>query len=195
MAFDRVLAISYPLRYHSILTNVRTIALSYSLWISACAFITIMPVLVVPMPYCLTRLQYAFCDYAAIVRTSCLNPTYFFNFATMAWFFLLFLTFGFICLSYFWIIFVVLRSSKNESRKVFSTCLSHLIVVVCYYLPVFVRIVLTRIGVVLTLEERQGLMIGAVLGPSLVNPFVYCLRTNEIKNKLFGLFKKVKQIE
>ena len=65
---------------------------------------------------------------------------------------------------------------------------------VFYCVPLFVRIVFTSIGLVLTLEERQGLMIGAILGPSLINPFVYCLRTKEIKTKLFGIFKKVKPI-
>ncbi|KAL3991602.1 neuregulin 1 [Sarotherodon galilaeus] len=46
-------------------------------------------------------------------------------------------------------------------------------------------------GVVLTLEERQGLIIGIILGPSLVNPLVYCLRTKEIKNKIVKIFRKV----
>ncbi|CAL8362152.1 unnamed protein product [Merluccius merluccius] len=195
MAFDRLIAISYPLRYHSILTNMRTIALTFVLWVAACGFVTLMPVLVIPLPTCFKRLRYAFCDYPAVVRTSCVNPSYYFNLATIIWFFLLFFTFGFICLTYLWILSVVLRSSKNESRKVLSTCLSHLIVVVCYYVPLFVRIVFTRIGLVLTLEERQGLMIGAILAPSLVNPFVYCLRTKEMKNKLFGILKKVKLIK
>ena len=194
MAFDRLIAISFPLRYHSILTNARIIAITYFLWVAACAFVTLMPVLLIPMPYCLNRLRYAFCDYPAIVRTSCHDPSYYFNLATIVVFFLLFFTFGFICLSYSWIISVVCRSSKNESSKLLNTCLSHMIVVVCYYVPLFVRIVFTRIGLVLTLEERQGLMIGAILGPSLINPFVYCLRTKEIKTKLFGIFKKVKPI-
>ncbi|KAJ3590338.1 hypothetical protein NHX12_008290 [Muraenolepis orangiensis] len=194
MAFDRVIAISYPLRYHSILTNVRTVALTFVLWVAACLFVSVMPVLVITLPHCRAKLQYAFCDYAAIVRTSCLNPSYYFNLVTIVFFFLLFFTFFFILLSYLWIVFVVLKSAKNESSKVFSTCLSHLIVVACYYVPCFVRIVFTRIGLVLTVEERQGLMIGAILGPSLVNPFVYCFRTKEIKNKLFGIFKKVRPI-
>ncbi|CAL8347827.1 unnamed protein product [Arctogadus glacialis] len=195
MAFDRLIAISFPLRYHSILTNVRTIAITYFLWVAACGFVTLMPVLLIPMPYCFNRLRYSFCDFPAVARTSCLNPSYYFNLATIVWFFLLFFTFGFICISYVWIISVVLRSSKNESRKVLSTCFSHMLVVACYYVPLFVRIVFTRIGLVLTLEERQGLMIGAILGPSLLNPFVYCLTTKEIKNKLFGIFKKVKPIQ
>nr|XP_013770107.1 PREDICTED: uncharacterized protein LOC106456429 [Pundamilia nyererei] len=52
-------------------------------------------------------------------------------------------------------------------------------------------VILTKFGVVLTLEERQGLLIGTILGPSLVNPFVYCLRTKEIKNTIFKIRRKV----
>nr|XP_033487586.1 olfactory receptor 2C1-like [Epinephelus lanceolatus] len=50
--------------------------------------------------------------------------------------------------------------------------------------------VMEMIGVVLTLEARHGLMIGAILGPSLLNPLVYCLRTKEIKCKILKIFKK-----
>ncbi|KAM4627611.1 olfactory receptor 10D3-like [Polymixia lowei] len=195
MALDRSIAIAYPLRYHSFLTNVHTVILTYILWLVACGFVAVMPATVIPLPYCHSTLKYTFCDYAAIVRASCVNPRYYFTLVSIISFFLLFFTFSFICLSYLSIIFVVVRSSKNDKKKVFSTCLSHLIVVICYYCPLFIRIVLTRLGVVLTLEERHGLMIGAILGPSLVNPFVYCLRTKEIKNKLLNIFNKVKPIE
>ncbi|XP_039987228.1 olfactory receptor 6S1-like [Xiphias gladius] len=113
MAFDRLVAISCPFRYHT----------------------------VSPLPHCYSTVKYTFCDYAAI--------------------------------------------------KMASTCLTHLIVVTCYYSQLFIAVVLTRLGVVLTLEARHGLMIGSALGPSLVNPFVYCLRTKEIKSKIFRVFKKV----
>ncbi|XP_071781470.1 olfactory receptor 4D11-like [Centroberyx gerrardi] len=190
MAFDRLIAISCPLKYHQFLTNVRTVVLTYLLWIVACAFVAVMPATVIPLPYCHSRLKYIFCDYAAIVRASCVNPGYYFSMISIISFFLLFFTFSFICLSYLWIIFAAKSFSKNDKKKMFSTCLSHLIVVTCYYCPLFIRIVLTRIGVVLTLEERHGLMIGAILGPSLVNPFVYCLRTKEIRNRMFKIFQK-----
>ncbi|KAL3991583.1 F-box and WD-40 domain protein 2 [Sarotherodon galilaeus] len=109
----------------------------------------------------------------------------------VAWsFFILFFTFVFICLSYCGILLFVKLSSNNEKKKMGSTLVSHLICVIVHYCPAFVRIIFTRFGVVLTLEERQGLVIGAVLGPCLVNPFVYCLRTKEIKQKLFKSFKK-----
>ncbi|KAL3991606.1 carboxypeptidase N regulatory subunit [Sarotherodon galilaeus] len=81
-------------------------------------------------------------------------------------------------------------SRMKDKKKMASTCMSHLIVVTCYYSPLFVLIVFTRVGVVLTLEERQGLLIGNILGPAVVNPFVYCFRTKEIKNKIFKIFTK-----
>ncbi|KAM9441625.1 olfactory receptor 1M1-like [Salvelinus alpinus] len=196
MAFDRLIAISSPLRYQSILTNVRTLVLTGALWVVACAFVAVMPATVLSLPYCHSTLKYTFCDYAALVRATCVDPSYYFNMITIVTSFLLFGTFCFICLSYIWIIFAMVKmSSKNDKRKMYSTCFSHLIVVVCYYVPLFVRIVLTRLGVVLTLEERHGLMIGAILGPSLVNPFVYCFRTKEIKNKMLKMFNKVAPTE
>nr|XP_024003634.1 olfactory receptor 4D2-like [Salvelinus alpinus] len=63
------------------------------------------------------------------------------------------------------------------------------------YQSILTNVLLTRLGVVLTLEERHGLMIGAILGPSLVNPFVYCFRTKEIKNKMLKMFNKVAPTE
>ncbi|XP_059931946.1 LOW QUALITY PROTEIN: putative olfactory receptor 13C6 [Gadus macrocephalus] len=77
MALDCLIAISFPLRYHSILTNARTIAITYFLWVAACAFVTLMPVLLIPIPYCFNRLRYSFCDYLAIIRTSCHDPKHF----------------------------------------------------------------------------------------------------------------------
>ncbi|KAF3693184.1 Olfactory receptor 2AJ1 [Channa argus] len=191
MGFDRLLAVGCPFQYQSYLTNARTIVLTYILWMVGCGFVAVLPATVIPLPHCSTALKYAFCSYASLIRTTCVDPNYYFNLVAIITFFLLFFTFNFICLSYVGIILFVKLSSNIDKKKMGSTCFSHLIVVTCYYCPVFILSLLTRIGVVLTLEARNGLVIGSILGPSLVNPFVYCLRTNEIKNKIISLFKNV----
>uniref|UniRef100_A0A668T1H5 G-protein coupled receptors family 1 profile domain-containing protein n=1 Tax=Oreochromis aureus TaxID=47969 RepID=A0A668T1H5_OREAU len=175
MALDRLIAIMYPFQYHSYLTNTRVLLLTF---------------IVCSLPHCSSRLRYTFCDFAAVLRTTCVNPEKYFNEAATIAFFILFFTFVFICLSYCAILLFVKLSSNNEKKKMGSTLVSHLICAIIHYCPAFVRIIFTRFGVVLTLEERQGLLIGAVLGPCLVNPFVYCLRTKEIKHKLFKILKK-----
>ncbi|XP_039453966.1 olfactory receptor 6N1-like [Oreochromis aureus] len=144
MAFDRLIAIICPFQYHSYLTNTRVVFLTYILWFVGSGFAALAPAVVVRLPHCYSRLKYTFCDYAAVLRTTC---------------------------------------------KMGGTLLSHLICVTCHYCPAFIIIVLTRLGVALSLEERQGLLIGTILGPSLVNPFVYSLRTTEIKTKIFRILK------
>ncbi|XP_013770108.1 olfactory receptor 8I2-like [Pundamilia nyererei] len=119
------------LLYHSYLTNTRTLVVTYILWVVASGFVAVMPVTAATLPYCTSRMKYAFCDYAAVIRTTCVDPNYYFNLVSVM-----------------------------------------------------------IVGVVLTLEERQGLLIGTILSPSLVNPVVYCFRTKEIKNKIFKIFTK-----
>ncbi|XP_076002338.1 olfactory receptor 4D1-like [Genypterus blacodes] len=79
MAFDRLVAISYPLRYHSFLSNTRLLVLTCVLWVVAFAFVFVLPATVVPLPHCHSKLIYSFCDYAAIIRTTCVDPSYYFN--------------------------------------------------------------------------------------------------------------------
>ncbi|XP_017345852.1 olfactory receptor-like protein OLF3 [Ictalurus punctatus] len=191
MAFDRLIAIIKPLRYHSILTNVRCVILTFLLWILGSAAITIVPGTAVPLPLCSPIIKYVFCDYAAVIRATCVDPNPYFDLMSSFTFFLLFGTFGFVCLTYLKIVIVVVKmTSKGSRKKVFQTCLSHLLVIICYYGPVFILAVLTRVGVSLSLEERNGLRIGTILGPSLVNPFIYCFRTKEIRNKILRIVSK-----
>ncbi|XP_066556268.1 olfactory receptor 10G4-like [Amia ocellicauda] len=192
MAYDRLVAISNPLRYHSILTKTRIVLLTVALWVLGFAIIAVLTGIADRLPYCRTNLKYAFCDYAAMVRAACVNPDEYFIFTTVISFFILFGSFGFIFISYLKIIFTVLKIAPSEDRKkMYSTCLNHLIVVVSVFVPPFVSIILTRIGLVLTLTERNVLIIFSSLGPCLVNPFVYCFRTKEIRRQLFRIFMAV----
>ncbi|XP_036453419.1 olfactory receptor 10G4-like [Colossoma macropomum] len=191
MAFDRFIAISTPLRYHSILTNVRCVLISIVLWLAGSAIMAVLPATVVPLQVCYSTVKYMFCDYASVIRATCVDPEPYFNMLSILTSVLIFGMFSFICLSYIKIVIVVARmTSKSDKKKAFNTCFSHLIVVICFYAPTFIRTVLTRIGVVLTMEERNGLIVGSILGPSLINPFIYCFRTKEIRKKLFKLISK-----
>ncbi|XP_026228841.1 olfactory receptor 4D1-like [Anabas testudineus] len=194
MAFDRLIAVSCPFQYHSYLTNMRTLVLTYVLWIVAFGVVAVFPATVIPLPRCYSVLKYNFCSYAAVIRTTCVDLNYYFDMIAILVFFLSFFTFGFICLSYCGIIYFVKLSSNIEKKKIGSTCISHLIVVTCYYLPLFIIIIFPRLGMVLTLEVRNGLNIGTILIPSVVNPFVYCLRTKEIKNEILNIFYKFRHL-
>uniref|UniRef100_A0AAZ3RK82 G-protein coupled receptors family 1 profile domain-containing protein n=1 Tax=Oncorhynchus tshawytscha TaxID=74940 RepID=A0AAZ3RK82_ONCTS len=159
MAYDRLIAISYPLRYHTILTNTNVCLLILANWAVGCMLASLLTGLVNNLPFCgSNKLPYSF---------------------------------SLIIVSYMKIVYVVIQmSSSKDRRKTFNTCVSHMIVVACFFIPKVLIILVTRVGLVLTLSHRNGLVIGSTLGPSLVNPLVYCLKTKEIRGRLKYIFKR-----
>ncbi|XP_030648120.1 olfactory receptor 10G4-like [Chanos chanos] len=191
MAVDRLIAISLPLRYHSILTNSRIFMLIANAWLIAICSMVPIALTADNLPYCQPIIRYVFCDYPAMVRAACADPEPSFVVSTIIAMWLL-AQLPFIFLTYVKIMFTVLKMPNKESQgQMFRTCTSHVITVCSYYLPKLVSVLLTRVGLVLNLTERNALLIVATMVPTLINPVVYCLRTKEIRTRLLHMFSKV----
>ncbi|XP_036379741.1 olfactory receptor 10G4-like [Megalops cyprinoides] len=189
MAADRTIAITCPLRYHSILTNTRSVVLILLSWLLGMAALSPVVATANSLPYCQPILKYVFCDYPVLVRAACVNPEDYFLVSTIIALWLLCGQFPLILSTYVAIIYTIAKLSNTDSRsQVINTCLSHFLVVACYYAPKLVSVLLTRVGVQLNLTERNALLIIATLVPSLINPTVYCLRTKEIRKRLIKIF-------
>ncbi|XP_073770326.1 odorant receptor 105-1 isoform X2 [Danio rerio] len=189
MAIDRLIAIRLPLRYHSIVTNSRTFLFIVLTWVIAIALMGVLTSAVDNAPYCQPVIKYVFCDYPSMIRAACVNPEPYFFLPAMInlwWFCGLF---PFVMCTYAVLAYSVTKLSNNSSRKqMINTCLSHLVVLLSYYAPKIVSALLTRIGVVLTLTERNAILIISSLIPPLINPTVYCTRTKEIRKRLADVF-------
>uniref|UniRef100_A0A8C7WE91 G-protein coupled receptors family 1 profile domain-containing protein n=1 Tax=Oncorhynchus mykiss TaxID=8022 RepID=A0A8C7WE91_ONCMY len=170
MAFDRLIAISNPLRYQSILTNVRTLVLTGALWLVACAFVAVMPATVLSLPYCHSTLKYTFCDYAALVRATCVNPIL-----------VLHVPFVFIVLSYVCILLALFRITTWEGCvKALKTCTSHLLRVALFLLP-FISTYIAAVTFSLHPNARIICLSLASAIPLMLNPVIYVLNTEEIR--------------
>uniref|UniRef100_A0A672ME77 G-protein coupled receptors family 1 profile domain-containing protein n=1 Tax=Sinocyclocheilus grahami TaxID=75366 RepID=A0A672ME77_SINGR len=193
MAIDRLIAIRFPLRYHSIVTNSRTFLLISLTWLAGFAVIGFVISVVDSVPYCQPVIRYVFCEYASMIRAACVNPEQYFFIPVMISLWLLCGQFPFIVCTYALLAYSVTKLSNNSSKKqMISTCSSHLIVLFSYYAPKLVSGILTRIGVVLNLTERNAILIVASLVSPLINPAVYCTRTKEIRTRLADKFHSLK---
>ncbi|XP_051539139.1 olfactory receptor 10G4-like [Myxocyprinus asiaticus] len=189
MALDRLLAIRLPLRYQSIVTNSRTFLLILLTWLVGFIIMGVMTSTVDSLPYCQPIIRYVFCDYPSMVRAACVNPEPYFFFPAMLNLWLMCGQFPFILCTYAVLAYSVTKLSNNSSKKqMINTCLSHLIVLFSFYAPKLVSNLLTRIGVVLNLTERNAILIVASLVPSLIHPAVYSIRTKEIRKRLANVF-------
>ncbi|TRY83823.1 hypothetical protein DNTS_017744, partial [Danionella cerebrum] len=194
MALDRVIAIRIPLRYHSIVTNSRIVWLVFFTWLISFAAVGYLIYVADNLPYCQPVIKYVFCSYSSLVRASCVtDPDSYFNITTIYSLAPLCGLFPFIICTYAVLAYSVAKLSSNSSRKqMFNTCSSHLIVLLSFYIPKLVYILLTRIGVVLTLTERNAILIGSVTIPCMINPTVYCTRTKEIRKRLLDVIYQKK---
>ncbi|EPY88799.1 olfactory receptor 10G9 [Camelus ferus] len=189
MSFDRYLAISYPLRYASMMSGQACALLATATWLSGSLHSAVQTTLTFRLPYCgPSQIQHYFCDAPPILKLACADTStnemvIFVNIGVVAsGCFLL------IALSYVSIVCSILKIRTSQGRhRAFQTCASHCIVVLCFFVPcVFIYL---RPG---SKDAVDGIVavFYTVLTP-LLNPVVYTLRNKEVRKALLKLKDRV----
>ncbi|XP_063291677.1 olfactory receptor 6N2-like [Pelobates fuscus] len=181
MAYDRYMAISHPLHYQSIMTpkmTIQMVSISFT-----CGFICPIAeiILISKLSFCgVNEIHHIICDLPPVLNSACTETTVnvLVDFATNSLFILL--PFFFIMISYAKIIIAILKiSTKTGRAKAFSTCVSHLSVVLVFFTCiVFMYVRLTKSYSLY--YDRVLAVIYSVLTP-IFNPIVYSLRNKEIR--------------
>ncbi|KAM9299323.1 olfactory receptor 6N2-like [Gastrophryne carolinensis] len=181
MAYDRYLAICQPLHYASIMSpNMTRILVVTCFTLGFLCPITEV-ILISRLPFCgSNEIQHIFCDFPPLLSLACTDT--FRN--VLADFiinsFIILVTFHLIMVSYIRIIFTISKIKTSAGRiKAFSTCVSHLTVVLLFFTCiVFMYVRLTKSYSLY--YDRVLAVIYSVLTPVL-NPIIYSLRNKEIR--------------
>ncbi|KAM4888442.1 olfactory receptor-like protein OLF4 [Thomomys bottae] len=189
MAYDRYVAICYPLHYMVLMTPRLCGVLLLLSWLICHTYSLLQSLMVLRVSFHEEQeVPHFFCELAPILKVACSD--------TFANDVLLYCITGLlgiipltgILLSYYRIVTSIAVISSSRGRyKAFSTCGSHLLVVSLFYGSGF--------GVYLTSEtarpSRHGPMVASVMytvvAPTL-NPFIYSLRNKDLKGALKRLF-------
>ncbi|XP_013014592.2 olfactory receptor 6C6-like [Cavia porcellus] len=190
MAYDRYVAICKPLHYPSIMNSKVCYQLVLTSW--ATGFLVIFPplLLVLQLDFCASKeIDHFLCDTSPILQISCTDTHFIelmvFILAVMT----LVITLLLVVLSYTFILKTILKvPSVQQRRKAFSTCSSHMVVVsITYGSCIFLYMKPSA-------KERMSLTKGvAVLNTSvapLLNPFIYTLRNQQVKEALKYVFQQ-----
>ncbi|XP_053319822.1 olfactory receptor 1-like [Spea bombifrons] len=193
MAYDRYVAICSPLHYQLIMHNRKCVLILLGTWMSGCMNSIFMTVLISNLTLCRSnKIHHFFCEIKALEKISCNNSgfhiiIYVETLLLGVFPFLLSLT------SYIKIIRVILSiKSKNGRRKAFSTCTSHLTVLIIFYgtgLCMYVKPPLEH------LEEQDQVFsaLYAAVTP-MVNPLIYSLRNKDVNGALKRIVRSNKQL-
>ncbi|XP_019369841.1 PREDICTED: olfactory receptor 11A1-like [Gavialis gangeticus] len=192
MSYDRYLAICKPLRYAVLMNNKYCLQLVSGSWISAFlanfSVIFLMSQLFFCGPH---EIDHFFCDFTPVVKLACSDThpveivTFFMAFIFTITPFMLTLS------SYIYIMIAILRiPSANGRQKAFSTCSSHLIVVIIFYGTIIIVYMLPDTKTLRDLNKVFSVCY-TVLTP-LVNPLIYSLRNKEVHKALRSVLPRLR---
>ncbi|XP_068944370.1 olfactory receptor 13H1-like [Petaurus breviceps papuanus] len=183
MAYDRCVAIGDPLRYPVRMGPQLCALLAVGTWVSA-FLLTIVPTVTLPLEFCGHHIiNHFFCEVLAIIKLAC-NDLQFNKLLMMATSSLTLLApFAFILASYGHILGAVLKIRSTEGRKkAFSTCSSHLTVVVIFYGTAIAMYMIPQDKTSGEVDKFASLLYG-IMTPML-NPLIYSLRNKDVKGAL-----------
>jgi olfactory receptor len=191
MAYDRYIAICKPLRYSVIMNKVLYSQLAASCWI--CGFLNslVHTVLTFRLPFCGdNQINYFFCDIPPLLILSCGDTSVNELVILFLGVFIGWAPFLGIMLSYLYIIITILKICSSEGRqKAFSTCASHLVIVLLY----FGSAIFTYgrpISSYSLAKDRLISVLYSIVTPML-NPIIYTLRNKDIRKALRTVREKV----
>ncbi|XP_045054988.2 olfactory receptor 1E5 [Desmodus rotundus] len=190
MAYDRYVAICFPLHYTTIMSPKLCISLVVLSWVLTTLISLLHTLLMARLSFCADNMiPHFFCDMSALLKLSCSDT----QINEMAIFILgglvVIVPFFLIFSSYARIVSSILKvPSARGIRKAFSTCGSHLSVVSLFY-GTIIGLYLCPSANYSTVKETVMAVMYTVVTPML-NPFIYSLRNQDIKGALPRLFSK-----
>ncbi|XP_011825478.1 PREDICTED: olfactory receptor 6C65-like [Mandrillus leucophaeus] len=190
MSYDRYVAICKPLHYTTIMNSRVCVQLVISSWLAG--FLIIFPPVIMglQLDFCDSNIIDHFtCDSSPMLLISCTDTAFLEFMGFFLAIFTLMVTLTLVTLSYIFILKTILRLPSAEQRKkAFSTCSSHMIVVsISYGSCIFMYVKASaKEGVALT----EGVAVLNTSVAPVLNPFIYSLRNQQVKQSFQNLIKK-----
>ncbi|XP_030044260.1 olfactory receptor 1019-like [Microcaecilia unicolor] len=188
MAYDRYVAICHPLHYAVIINERVSELMATGSWAIGFLVPLTHTVLMSHFSYCgSNEINHFFCDLSALVKLSCSKTNFIDSMTSVIGAFVAFPCFLTMLISYVYIISAILKIRSSEGRhKAFSTCSSHLTVVILYY-GTLMSLYMRPKSMQSMDENKHFALLYNVLIP-ILNPVIYSLKNREVKAALRKIF-------
>ncbi|XP_005368892.2 olfactory receptor 51I2-like, partial [Microtus ochrogaster] len=192
MSFDRFVAISNPLRYASVLTNNVIIRIGAVIVARATLSLFPVPFLLKRLNYCPGKilLSHSFCFHADVMKLACADITV----NILYGLYVVLSTVGIdsllIVISYSLILHTVMGlASPRERVRTLNTCVSHILAVLVFYIPVIGVSMIHRFGRHLPHIVHALVAYVYLVVPPVLNPIIYSVKSKPIRGAMFRVLR------
>ncbi|XP_059108803.1 olfactory receptor 51I2-like [Peromyscus eremicus] len=196
MSFDRFVAISNPLRYASVLTNNVIIRIGMAITTRATLSLLPLPFLLKRLNYCPGKilLSHSFCFHADVMKLACADITV----NILYGLYVVLSTVGvdslLIVMSYALILHTVMGlASPGERVRTLNTCVSHILAVLVFYIPVIGVSMIHRFGKHLPHIVHALVAYVYLVVPPVLNPIIYSVKSKPIRGAMFRVLSRKSQ--
>ncbi|XP_069435450.1 olfactory receptor 13D1-like [Ovis canadensis] len=190
MAYDRYIAICNPLRYPIIMNKALCIQMAALSWGLGFFNSLTETILAVQLPFCGKNvINHFVCEILAFVKLACTDISLNEITIMLGNVIFLFVPLLLICISYIFILSIVLRINSAEGRKkAFSTCSAHIMVVTVFYGTILFMYMKPKSKRHKTSDEIIGLSYGVVT--PMMNPIIHILRNKDVKQAVHKILSR-----
>ncbi|XP_060222263.1 olfactory receptor 51I2-like [Meriones unguiculatus] len=193
MSFDRFVAISNPLRYASVLTNNVIIRIGVAITSRATLSLLPLPFLLKRLNYCPGKilLSHSFCFHADVMKLACADITV----NILYGLYVVLSTVGvdslLIVMSYSLILHTVVGlASPRERVRTLNTCVSHILAVLVFYIPVIGVSMIHRFGRHLPHIVHALVAYVYLVVPPVLNPIIYSVKSKPIRGAMLRVISR-----
>ncbi|NXC44133.1 O52R1 protein, partial [Penelope pileata] len=189
MALDRYFAICYPLRHSSILSTSVVAALGSLVLLRGFLMVSPACFLLHRKAFCQHHvISHTYCEHMAVVKLVCEDTTVNAIYGLFTAFSILGFDIAVIVVSYTMILRVVVKlSSSGTQLKALNTCVSHVCVILAFYIPALFSFLTHRFGQ--SIPHHVHILVASLylLVPPMLNPIIYGVRTKQLRDKIVVL--------
>ncbi|XP_026851622.2 olfactory receptor 1500-like [Electrophorus electricus] len=191
LAYDRFIAICLPLRYHVIMNNSFIFVVLIAVWSIITFLMGMIVISITRLSFCKTNVVKSyFCDHGPIYTIACNDNSINYFMAKLCTVLLIYAPLVAIVLSYLGIFLSLRRITTWEERlKALKTCVSHLLAVGIFFLPLLGIYLAALICPLHPNARIISTSLSSAL-PPMLNPIIYVLNTTEFKGVILKVLKK-----
>ncbi|XP_029922276.1 putative gustatory receptor clone PTE03 [Myripristis murdjan] len=191
MAYDRYIAICFPLRYNSIMTQNKLVGLIVCIWLLDFLLMLVLLFLVMRLKFCRTNIVDVYCNNPSLVKLACEDTkvnNYYGIFGTVV---LQGGSLAVIIYTYIQILRTCLTNKQSLARqKAIQTCGTHLVVFLILQINTAFVVISHRFESV-SPYMRRTLGVSILVFPPFLNPLIYGLKTKELRENLLKVLAKL----